>query len=83
MLKVKDNVELKELEKFGFVPIYESGIYPSKECDHIIYRPKNSLWVLSIDKITKIIYLTDNSNHDGLLKIYDLIQAGLVEKIGE
>lgn len=59
MLKIKDNVDLKELEKFGF----GQGIYGS-EADKTV--------TICIDK---------NRNwNSGTDIIYDLIQAGLVEK---
>ena len=60
MLKIKDNVDLKELEKFGF-----------KEFSNIYFSEATS-----ISKKYRFI-LTSN-----LDLVYDLIQAGLVEKVG-
>ena len=61
MLKIKDNVDLKELEKFGF-----------EEFSVIYYHE-----FVSVDKNGRFI----QSNNLDL--VYDLIQAGLVEKVGE
>lgn len=60
MLKIIDSVDLKKLEKFGFVE-YSTMYF----CDFV-----------SVDKDTRIISETDN-----LGLVYDLIQAGLVEKV--
>ena len=60
MLKIKDNVDLKELEKFGFEEF--SNIYYSE--------------ATSIDKKYRFV-MTSN-----LDLVYDLIQAGLIEKVG-
>lgn len=76
MLKIKDSVDLKELEKFGFREErnvgYESNIY----------------WILEKDKIIRIAMNGQTENM--LLKdnaicscIYDLIKADMVEKVEE
>lgn len=78
MLKIKDDVDLKELEKFGweyetwdYVPMWTrfcgSGIslkVNTKNRKFILHQKTTGIW----NKIDAI---------------YDLIQAGLVEKIGE
>ncbi len=81
MLRIKKEVDLKELEKFGF---------EENEYNYFYYgftRPNsNSEISISIDIETRDIltYLdinVDNSKiHD---KIYDLITAGYVEKVEE
>lgn len=78
MLKIKDNVDLKELEKFGF----GQGIYGSK-ADKAV--------TICIDKNRKITITSPNhcwwdweyyyNWNSGTDIIYDLIQAGLVEKV--
>ena len=78
MLKIKDNVDLKELEKFGF----GQGIYGSK-ADKTV--------TICIDKNRKITITSPNhcwwdweyyyNWNSGTDIIYDLIQAGLVEKV--
>lgn len=79
MLKIKDEVDLKELEKFGF---------EEEETNYFYYgftRPDcNSEIRMYVDKKDKTIttgfdmYVHEGRIHD---KIYDLIQAGLVEKM--
>lgn len=79
MLKIKDNVDLKELEKFGFKHIREQdGIY-----EHYMYemKTKNEVYpmlkcvVWCFDRHIKIF------DKGGEEKLFDLIQAGLVEKV--
>lgn len=84
MLKIKDDVDLKELRKFGFSRYYDEDLQDfteyTKEIDDI---------EVTID-INRIIYIWGEDvkcigNHqlcidEGLTPIYDLIQAGLVEK---
>ena len=77
MLKIKDNVDLKELEKFGYRLLnneYVKELGLDYENDDIY-----------IDKITREIYLDtyEFSNEYLLEVIKDLIQAGLVEKVVE
>lgn len=79
MLKIKDNVNLKELEKYGFE--HYTMIYIKK-----IKRSNETL------KEEKDIYVEEENReisiHKGLFNIdeeldiiYDLIKAGLVEKV--
>ena len=93
MLKIKDNVDLKELEKFG---------YNFLEFDHIANKPyEYSLYVKDYNKTiadnNSVVVLIKERNvqvckqangyygilDDGLSRMYiqDLIQAGLVEKV--
>lgn len=77
MLKIKDNVKLEELKRFGF-----------REVEDFFYKPKKGVWEVievKINKIDRIIDITGlgdlfNTKEDTL---YDLIQAGLVEKVEE
>jgi hypothetical protein len=78
MLKIKDEVSLEELEKFGFKKsLYYEDDYVKKvylkneDDDKNFYRINNK---------TREIRLT---RLDGKLDatLYDLIQAGLVEKV--
>lgn len=80
MLKIKDEVELKELEKFGFEQ------YKSNSAEYFEIKLETSinrtfLKVMPISR--KLIIDTDATFISGLNKIYDLIQAGLVEKVGK
>ena len=76
MLKIKDNVDLKELEKYGFDYFDETySKWEESEGYDIGY---------SIDIANRIIRISF-STFDMLVKIdstlYDLIKNGLVEKV--
>ena len=90
MLKIKDNVDLKELEKYDFVD-YNEDIYLDK-----LGELKLSLLfgVPFVNKHTRELHiLTNLQKLDGFGKgikdvvitenIYDLIKDGLVEKVEE
>lgn len=103
MLKIKDNVDLKELEKFGFKPkynedtgelveYYKEYLEPNKEREYDYYKET----IKFIIKKEKKWFTTHRSCCGGTWDIfdknfgykiidliYDLIQAGLVEKVGE
>ena len=78
MLKIKDNVDLKELEKFGFEPRY------SEMTGKIIRYVRG-------DNRNIIRYIDNDHNYNPYWEVlvqdsailYDLIQAGLVEKVEE
>ena len=73
MLKIKDKVDLKELEKFGFC-----------ETKNTFLKNETLREATSIHKDTNIIYLTYDDGRRYYLNIdvlYDLIKAGLVEKV--
>ena len=73
MLKIKDNVDLKKLEKYGFE--YEKGIIIK---EHGSYRKHAT----EIDEINRTIrpYYAGFSYYDYEI-IYDLIKADLIEKV--
>ena len=78
ILKVKEDVDLKELERFG----YESLILCYFKTP-IFFKDD---WIVRIDKQTReIIYWNVENGAKGNVEphIQDLIQAGLVEKVGE
>ena len=80
MLKIKDNVDLKELEKFGFE-------YSKCQNAYIGGYSNRELW-LSVDCITNEIKMNepfrDNDDTENNIELlYDLIKADLVEKIKE
>ena len=76
MLKIKDNVDLKELEKFGFWQWENTwGGYTKK--DIIPTIEDADLFLYEYDRI---IIFSEDSDLDLL---YDLIKADLVEKVGE
>lgn len=68
MLKIKDNVDLKKLEKFGFKK--DKNIYYYKNVFGVI--------VLRIFDNRKISNPTDDNAN---VLLYDLIKADLVEKV--
>lgn len=85
MLKIKDNIELKELEKFGFEPRYDEYTGKIKSYAYVNEKIeiKNRLIPFHRDyneygEINKEYY---NSNIVEVL--YDLIQSGLVEKVSD
>ena len=79
MLKIKDNVDLKELEKFGF---------EIKSCFIDKYgKTMYAYEFLVISRTTKELSISsgvDEVNGDKeIVKLFDLIQAGIVEKVEE
>ena len=86
MLKIKDNVDLKKLEKYGFKFEKVHGIFS----DRYIYR--NDLdQTIEISSVDRQIFVEDVSGSyflgaivdEALTRLYDLIKDGLVEKVGE
>ena len=81
MLRVKDNVDLKELEKYGF---------EYRDCceykNSYVYVEKNDGWsndeiVINCDNGEIYKHYEDFSNDYLQYKINDLIKDGLVEKV--
>ena len=70
MLKIKDNVDLKELEKFGFEKYKYTHLLVLREDEHDF---------ASIDVRNGIYEILDLCNKTYNLT-YDLIQAGFVKK---
>ena len=103
MLKIKDNVDLKELEKYGLKPHYimvnhDTGktcidYYSSSKYENkygffrLIPRKKILCFWFNSKRFEnnikpKSLFIDDEEFLDMDL-LYDLIQAGLVEKVGE
>lgn len=87
MLKIKDNVDLKELEKFGFYKSDLTGSYSKTiQCknkkDKTIIFVNDSRYFHKYKKshVVSNLYVVD---HMQVRKtdLKDLIQAGLVEKV--
>lgn len=94
MLKIKDNVDLKELEKFGFKPKYDEDT--GKVCAYEKYRKEIDYIGLTvkIEKTKSRMRIfnrywvknprweisPDKENFD-IDTLYDLIKADLVEKV--
>lgn len=70
MLRIKKDVDLKELEKFGFEKDEEEQ-YMIKDLD------------IFVDTEEKELVLDFGFNNENIMVLYDLIQAGLVEKVEE
>lgn len=68
MLKIKDNVDLKELKKFGFEFIYGNTYWNKK---------------VSIHSNTRKIRVTTWKSPYEIDVLYDLIKADLVEKVDD
>lgn len=83
MLKIKDNIELEELEKFGFHKGH-NGFHKNNE-KYGVYDSDN----IHINTETKKIIIGDNLWFDfkdyyrwhGIEALYDLIKADMVEKV--
>ena len=73
MLKIKDNVDLKELEKYGFKyeKYYEYGKY-------YLLRRNGKVIIRIVERKLKL-----HSNNKTYSTLYDLIKDGLVEKVGD
>ena len=81
MLKIKDNVDLKELEKFGFTQNSKGNYDYRRFLDGIlgyrVYVTKNHHYIqIQIYEVSLIAKSLQEL-------IYDLIKADLVEKVGE
>lgn len=84
MLKIKDDVDLSTLEQFGFKPseddedgyIYDIIPYTKEEYSYI--------QVMSCTRrITCLEYVDEEYHQKAIEKLFDLILAGLVEKVEE
>ena len=77
IVKIKDDVDLKELEKFGFEYNDDTGIYTFVKKDSY-----NSLWIDIRVWSRKILFRQEvSTDTEGLEVLYDLFKAGLVEKV--
>lgn len=85
MLKIRDNVDLKELEKFGFEEIevwgdagwvYDFTPYIKVKSSYLVIHSASSEVIFDY-----VDFYSNTKECFGL--IFDLIQAGLVEKVVE
>jgi hypothetical protein len=79
MLKIKDNVDLKELEKFGFEKdSYSPNYFYTNEYDYC-YE------FLRVDIYTREIFISSGVDEvnggEELIKFYQLIKNDLIEMI--
>lgn len=86
MLKIRDDIDLKELEKYGFV---NDEIYGRKvKVKKMMTKEKWNAEIVEIDLITGQLqifiddeYYENYTNSETLDFIYDLIKADLLEKV--
>lgn len=84
MLKIKDNIDLKELEKFGFFYDYdedrEVGEWKKKEkfCE-VTIDFQRTIYIYSDDE--RVMSLNQLCLDEEITVLYDLIKADLVEKV--
>lgn len=87
MLKIKDIVDLKELEKFGFETSYGSCWWWKT-----LRKSKEECWEIAVSKDDNRIQLCYGDEEPygvstyierELDVLYDLIEVGLVEKVSE
>lgn len=76
MLKIKDNVDLKELEKYGFRPRYNTY---TGQIDFYELFPENKLSIRMDCPVYRRIAC--DKYYDIAEILYDLIKDGLVEKV--
>ena len=79
MLKIKDNVDLQELDKFEFRYNDNTGRYEYLE------RNIDGATYIYVNTWNRKILYRQEKNYDTmcLLKLYDLIKADLVEKVDD
>ena len=84
MLKIKDNIDLKELEKFGFKndKWWYNNLYTKVICE----GRRGQQFEIIIDENRYIYGYSEGADGDGEVEyiddtLYDLIQAGYVEKV--
>lgn len=84
MLKIKDNIDLKELEKYGLILKYDCD---SKTGDvwvseaYQLTRPGSCLYSIVFYTENRKDLILGNIGKNGSLILYDLIKDGLVEKV--
>lgn len=83
MLKIKDSVNLKELEKFGFRDLITYYIRSAtRKRDIIIWKYNKEIVDYLKDNTTYVGYKYEGEyKHIIRPYIQDLLQAGLVEKV--
>ena len=84
MLKIKDDVDLKELENLGFNNDEEDGklFYLIGNTQRFEINQWNRKIIIKQQIITEFGE-TRKLDERILIKLFDLIQAGLVEKVGD
>ena len=77
MLKIKDNVDLKEIEKFGFK-------YNENHNDYFVTQDNNTyISICCQDRIIDFVDEWYGKDFELMDYLFDIIQAGLIEKVKE
>jgi hypothetical protein len=83
MLKIKDNVDLKELEKYGFT--YDEDWYydfvPYNKHDNTGSYISVLCYFKAYNRQLDFVHIQPEDFGKAACILYDLIQAGLVEKV--
>lgn len=82
MLKIKDDYNLNNLDKYGFKHIVGNDEVGFGNWDFWELELKKSVYEIPKER-NIIIYSEDNYYHIELDTLYDMIQDGIVEKIKE
>lgn len=77
MLKIKDNIDLKELEKFGFEYEYYYDVYEFSASASVMQVKRDRCLKLEGD------IFDEKQGNQYLNVIYSLIKADMVEKVGD
>lgn len=91
MLKIKDNIDLKELEKYGFIKdTYGDFVKELKANVRQCQDYKNSIMVDGTHHIGKVGFVVQDIEEkkgycldEELITLYDLIKYDLVEKVDD
>jgi hypothetical protein len=81
MLKIKDNVDLKELEKFGFTFLNKVDHPQKKYCYFISATVNQNGIMIYDDRVIRNVGAESCVLRETNDLLYDLIKADLVEKI--
>ena len=82
MLKIKDNVDLKELKRFGFIKYQCLDDAKWYWCIANLFIGEDRL-IKQDDECNPCVAKEYELNETEINILYDLIQAGLVEKVEE
>lgn len=77
-LKIRDDVDLKELEKFGFLRCPKGEIYRYRHKDGSVCGA--DFWIRHKPYSREICFAFHIVDKETLCVLFDLISAGLVEK---
>ena len=82
MLKIRDDVDLKELKKFGFITYTSCDEWEIYYCICNLFIGKDKI-IRQDDGVNECKDCIHKFNDTEISILYDLIQAGLVEKVSD